>query len=47
MIIHTKKENAPKIIEFDNPKEIGLFALWSDKERGTHQFLDLLILDYI
>ena len=27
MIIQTNKENAPKIMEFDNPKEIGLFLL--------------------
>ena len=27
MIIHSNKENTPKIIEFDNPKEIGHFGL--------------------
>ena len=27
MIIHTNKENAPKIMDFDNPKEIGHFGL--------------------
>ena len=27
MIIQTNKENAPKFMEFDNSKEIGLFVL--------------------
>ena len=32
MIIHTNKENAPKIMEFDNPKEIGLFGQIRNQE---------------
>ena len=35
MIIHTNKENAPKIMEFDNPKEIGLFGQIRNQEPGT------------